>query len=622
MAELINLINKGVIAMKNNKGFALVETLVSLALLMIAIFVFTPIFAYSLQQITYAGNWQNIIIRQRAAVEEQIAERSIVLNNLSEPVTSFFITLHNDDNISYPAIKINGKIINDNDDHPEIKSFISNIYANETLNGSATSGHTNEDSKILVSPQTIYYNEILYGKKFLLYGVNLTFIEDSINHIRIYGGLIDITDFFVIEFDGTANLIKLTVKNNAPEHFYRYAPFEIQYNGVYIAMVNVLIPQIMAVTNKGGFITGYYKGDDEIAFDEGIESISSGSVNDIVYNFHKREYVAVGDSNLLSTFGRSLNWIDNYTLFPSVNNNFAISVDKSNNYMLGSTYNAITQSEVCLSMKDSDFATKSVFAAQTVDDTNYYIETGSFDIIRSSLYVSTYDSSNDFIPAESNSYDYILAAGYYGVKINNDNITYHDLLYAIDSSLQWFGISASSGEPSNMSSVKLTGIADGVGITELTGTESAGKRAEYSILLTCTEDGKIYGISPRNATTSLIIKDNSVLTQLNQFTVGSLNSITFGNGNFVAVGSGTNNVITGTVIKNISDSMNYNINIDWTCKTLANVSFEQVRFINQKFYAVGTEGGKGVIYSSQDGLTWDKLYTTADDCTITSIAGE
>jgi Tfp pilus assembly protein PilV len=45
--------------MKNNKGFTLVETLITMVLLMVAVFVFTPIFAMSLKQISDAGEWQN-----------------------------------------------------------------------------------------------------------------------------------------------------------------------------------------------------------------------------------------------------------------------------------------------------------------------------------------------------------------------------------------------------------------------------------------------------------------------------------------------------------------------------------------------------------------------------------
>ncbi|MDD4773698.1 MAG: type II secretion system protein [Eubacteriales bacterium] len=71
--------------MKNNKGFTLVDTLMAMAVIAIAVFVFAPIFAYSFKQITDSGIWQNVIIQQRAYIENQQAKRDEILADTGKP---------------------------------------------------------------------------------------------------------------------------------------------------------------------------------------------------------------------------------------------------------------------------------------------------------------------------------------------------------------------------------------------------------------------------------------------------------------------------------------------------------------------------------------------------------
>lgn len=606
--------------MKSNKGFTLIETIIAMALVMIAVFVFTPIFAFSFKQISDAGIWQNVVISQRANLENQLAGRSDILSstdNIKYPPEIVTINFNSTGN---ETVDIYGRIISDTlVNRTNIKSFISNIYANESNQAGA---------KIIVSPNTIYYNEELVGKTFTVIGVNLTFTADLAADIKIYSGLIDVTQEFDITFESLVNAIRLEVKINPPNSFYRYAPFKIIYNNKDIAWITVLSPQIIAVTNTGDFITGY-NDDGDYIFAKGFENITSGSVNDIVYNFQKREYVAVGDSNLFSTFGNTLSWINNNTTnLSSNNNNYAVSVDWLNNYMIGSSYNTAAESKVLLSVKNNNYSSKSVFEAQTVEGTIYSIDAKWFDFIRTTAYVNVYNDNNEFDSEHSSAFDYILAIGHYGVKINSGNSTYYDLLYAIQNDTDWFDISINNigGTPSNTSAsaVKMTGIASGVGKYEQKPSSTIIKSAEYSIFLVCTDNGKLYGLSPESASSSMIIPFNTHWEPvIHGKNINSLKSIAYGNDKFIAVGTGANNIIIGTVKTNTStESMIFDINLEWTEKNLDGVIFEEIKFINYKFYAVGSKDDKGVIYSSQDGTTWTEEFTTANNCKITSIAGE
>lgn len=610
--------------MTKSRGFTLIETIIAMALIMIAAFVFTPVFAMSFRQISDAGIWQNTVIRQRADLENQLARRGDILSSADTakyPIEEVLISLHEapGDPALSETSEISGRILSDTlENKTNIKSFISDIYANE----SDTAG-----AKIIVSPKTVYYNELLPGKTFRLFGVNLTFADDPVSKIKIYSGFIDVTSVFDIEFESIANMISLTVKAGAPAYFYRYAPFKIVYSGNDEAWITALSPTIIAVTDTGDFITGYLK-DGSMVFAKGFGKITVGPVNDIVYNFQRREYVAVGDANLFRTFGDTLSWVNNDTAGISLaNNNYSVSVDWLNNYMIGSSYSTAAENKVLLSVKNYDYALKTIYEPPTVEDTIYSIESKGFDFIRSTAYVNSYNENNEFIAEQSFSSDYIMAIGYYGVKINDGEYAYYDLMYAIqDVTTGWFDISATSGTPSNApaSAVKMTGIASGVGKCEMNTSGVFSGSAEYSVFLACTDKGELFGIAPPSPTGPMIVPDATDWEAVpHGRNISSLKSIAYGNGRFIAVGSGASNIITGTVTANTaSDTPDLKINIGWTETNLNGILFEEIRFINYSFYAVGRKGDKGVIYGSQDGTSWKELYMTADNCTITSIAGE
>lgn len=609
--------------MIKSRGFTLIETIIAMALIMIAAFVFAPVFAMSFRQISDAGIWQNTVIRQRADLENQLARRGDILSSadtVKYPQQDILISLH--EAAGEPALsetsEISGRILSDTlENKTNIKSFISDIYANE----SDTAG-----AKIIVAPKTIYYNEVLPGKIFRLFGVNLTFADDPVSKIKIYSGFIDVTFAFDIAFESYANMISLTVKAGAPAYFYRYAPFKIVYNGNDEAWITALSPTIIAVTDTGDFITGYSK-DGSMVFAKGFGKITAGPVNDIVYNFQKREYVAAGNANLFAVFGNTLSWVTSNTVnLPSANNNYALSVDWLNNYMIGSSYSTAAESKVLLSVKNNDYAVKSVYEAQTTEENIYKIEAEWFDFMRSTAYVNTYDVNSEFVAEQSFSDDYIFAAGYYGVTVNDGNTVYYDLVYAIENDGEWFDISDPDGVPSNASAsaVKLTGIASGVGKCEMNTSGTFSGSVEYSVFLACTDTGQIYGITPLSPTGPMIVPENTDWESVpHGRNIASLKSIAYGNGRFIAVGSGVNNIITGTVITNTaSETPALNISMNWTEMNLNGILFEEIRFINYSFYAVGRKGDKGVIYGSQDGASWKELYMTADNCSITSVAGE
>ncbi len=649
--------------MKSNKGFTLIETLVAIALVMVAIFVFAPIFSQSFKQISEAGIWQNIIIKQRASIEEQLAGRSVILSDdINYPLFSVTLNLYDaDEATTDTAVEINGKIISDAlGDKSYIRSFLSNIYQKESLIDSVPVDEDNGDSpkspEILVSPKTIYYGENLYkeaagGKTFTVYGVNLTFTTESVNKITISGSVTpNIMSYFNIIFNAAANSLELTVKNTAPDNFFLEAPFKIVYNTLYTADIALLMPQIMAVTKAGNFITGYFN-NGNIIFSDVIGTIPSvsGNVNQIVYNFQNREYVAVGNSNMCRVFEsveKKPVWRnkDTTTQFPELNNNYSVSVDWLNNYMIGSSYNTTEKKgiiEVFLSVYSIDennlYALLPVYKENVGNgnDSIQAINAKWFDFIRSTIFVETYDADNVLIASESNASNYIFALGYYGVgyQVSNSIVyLYYDMLYATESYTSqddavWFGISSSAfGMPSNTSllSVKITGAASGVGRYEQISGETVIKSADFSILLACTDSGRIYGVSPGNSTNSMIVENNTdwKLVKETDQDLSPLNSMVYGNDIFVAVGTGVKNVLVGTVNKNTDESQKFNINISWQSINLDGADFEEIKFINEKFYAVGSLSSKGVIYSSSDGLTWTKIFTTVNNGIITSVAGE
>ncbi|MHB1151466.1 MAG: prepilin-type N-terminal cleavage/methylation domain-containing protein [Eubacteriales bacterium] len=652
--------------MKSNKGFTLVETLIAIALIMIAIFVFAPIFAQSFKQISDAGVWQNVIIKQRASIEEQLAGRSSILSDdTNYPPIDITINLYDADEFTADtAVDINGKIISDAlGDKSYIRSFLTNIYQNEILSDSvpvADDGVVDigdpEIPEIIVAPKNIYYGEDLYkdstgGKTFTLYGINLTFTTESIGNITISGSISpNIKNYFNIVFNESANSLELTVNNTTPDNFFLEAPFKIVYNSTYTADIAVLMPQIVAVTRDGDFITGFID-NENIMFSNVIEKIPSlnGNINQIVYNFQNREYVAVGNTNQCRVFEIVDNkpaWKnkDTTSQFPDLNNNYSVSVDWLNNYMIGSAYNTTEKKgiiEVFLSVYSIDannfYALLPVYKENVGNgnDSIQSIDAKWFDFIRSTVFVETFDSNNVLITSESNASNYIFALGYYGVgyQVSNSIVyLYYDMLYAAESytaqeDAVWFDISSStSGMPSNTSSssVKITGTAGGVGRYEQGSGETITKSADFSILLACTNSGRIYGISPGNSTNSMIIENNTnwKLVKEADYNLSPLNSIVYGNDIFVAVGSGEKNMLIGTVNKNTDSTKIFDINISWQSKNIDGADFFEIEFINEKFYAVGSLGSKGVIYSSTDGLTWTKIFATAADSIITSIAGE
>ncbi|MDD4774713.1 MAG: hypothetical protein PHZ09_14110, partial [Eubacteriales bacterium] len=169
--------------------------------------------------------------------------------------------------------------------------------------------------------------------------------------------------------------------------------------------------------------------------------------------------------------------------------------------------------------------------------------------------------------------------------------------------------------------VRITGAASGTGRYNNAG----GGGVEYSVLAVCTADGKIFGFAPAASNVDPVVIDNTnwqLLASSDADSLKPLNSIVYGNDRFIAVGSGTQNVYVGTIIANTVEGEEFNINIEWKKQNITGVAFEEIEYIHGKFYAVGSLGGKGVIYSSTDGSEWYKIYTTSYDCTITSIAGE
>lgn len=654
--------------MKSNKGFTLVETLIAMALIMIAIFVFAPIFAQSFKQISDAGRWQNVIIKQRASIEEQLAGRSVILSDdILYPPTDITIKLYDSDPATTDAaVGISGKIISDAlGNKSYIRSFLSNIYQNEILSDSVPavvdSVKDPQSPEIVVSPETIYYGEDLYkdtvGKTFTVYGINLTFTTESVSKITISGSVSpNIISYFNILYNATANSLVLTVKNTAPDNFFLEAPFKITYNSIYTADIAILMPQIIAVTKAGDFITGFVD-NKNINFSNVITKIPSlnGDINQIVYNFQNREYVAVGNNNQCRVFETVVNkpdWQnkDTSNQFPALNNNYSVSVDWLNNYMIGSAYNTTEKKgiiEVFLSVYSIDqnnlYALLPVYKENigNGNDSIQAINAKWFDFTRSTVFVETFDANNVLVSSESNASNYIFALGYYGVGYqvsNNIVYSYYDMVYATESytlagDAAWFDISsATSGMPSNISnsSVKITGVASGVGRYEQGSGGTVTESADFSILLTCTAFGKIYGVSPSGTTSSMIVNYNANnIVNTNWKSVkeadtdlSPLNSMVYGNDIFVAVGYGTNNVLVGTVNKNTDSTKEFDINISWQSKNVDGADFEEIRFINEKFYAVGSLGGKGVIYSSSDGITWVKIFTATADSIITSIAGE
>lgn len=644
--------------MKSNKGFTLIETLIAMALIIIAVFIFTPIFAHSFKQIADAGVWQNIIIKQRASIEEQLAGRSAILSDdIKYPPIDITLNLYEEGvETSDISVKISGKNIKDSlTNKTNIRSFLTNIYQNEILSGSDPDedDETNENNpEIIVSPKTIYYGEVLYknnlGKTFTIHGVNLTFTPDSVDNISIIGNdAIDYKNNFERIYYPESNTVTLTVKSSIPKDFFNKAPFKIIYDAKYTTYIEMLLPQIIAVTKTGDFISGFFN-NGNIEFSEIIGKIPSisGNVNQIVYNFQKREYVAVGDTNLCRVFeivNKKPAWINKDTKqFSNLNNNYSISVDWLNNYMIGSSYIKTEKKgnvEVFFSIYsiDDDNTYALIQVSRTIvgkgNDVITTLDAKYFDFIRSTIFVETFNADNGLVVSESHATNYILAFGHFGVGYNdpNDNRDY-DMLYAAKSynkqeDAAWIDISSAvQGMPTNntASSVKITGAASGTGRYEQSSGGTVEKSADFSILLACTDAGKIYGVSPSSAATSMIVPNNTnwkLVLEADSANLKSLTSIIYGNDVFVAVGNGSKNILVGTVKKNTDEKNKFDINIDWTSLNIDNADFYEVNFINEKFYAVGKLNDIGVIYCSTYGKDWVPL-SIPEVGSITSIAGE
>lgn len=622
--------------MKNNKGFTLVDTLMAMAVIAIAIFVFAPIFAYSFKQITDSGIWQNVIIQQRAYIENQQAKRDEILADTGKHWVGVTLNLY-DAGKNVVDVDIQGKTIEDAlGDKTHIKSFITNIYDDDPL-----------FPDIIVSPQSIYYGEDIRDKTFVLYGFDLPLVTNAAEQITIKNkNNLDCKSSFKLTYDMMTNSVKLKVESSAGVDFYKQAPFTIQYRD-YIAKIRVLLPSITAVTDSGKFITGYFK-DGDIRFSKVVDSIPSitGKAEEIVYNFQKREYVVVGEKNMCRVFEVEDNepvWNKKDTDQPAQNNNYSVAVDWNDNYMIGSSYNATVDNHevaVFLSVYQLDannkYALKQVYKANAGDSeqTIRSIEANRFDFIRSSIFVSAYDNENIKILTESFSENYVFAFGHYGIT-GIDDTNYYDILYAAKSydviSDEEVWVDISSKEPNMPSNppeppdatyipIKITGAASGIGRYN----KSDGGYTEYSVLAVCTSEGKVYGFAPAASNADPVETGNTDWKLLADSEAASLKpfkSIVYGNDRFVAVGSGSQNVYIGILTANTEEEKKFETNINWQSKNIDGVNFEEIEYIHGKFYAVGSLGGKGVIYSSFDGSTWDKVYTLSN-CTITSIAGE
>jgi hypothetical protein len=94
-----------------------------------------------------------------------------------------------------------------------------------------------------------------------------------------------------------------------------------------------------------------------------------------------------------------------------------------------------------------------------------------------------------------------------------------------------------------------------------------------------------------------------------------MNAVAYGNNRFVAVGAGGKAYVLTAASGGSMSNASYTI--------LTSSNFYDEEYIGGYFYAVGkASNGKGVIYRSTDGASWQVvLNTTASAPSLTAIAG-
>lgn len=574
------------VMLRSNKGFTLVEILVALTIVLMVVFAFTPLMTYSLRLIYESGAGQEKLYESKSRIEEKLSERNKNEGLPSVSINTVFKATTSPSGEIIPKtgpISVTGTFVSDTG---KVSDFeLATVYT-------AISAGDNK-ARIRLVPNSVSEDDKLLGRVIYIYSEFLAFTEEDAERFSLFdasGNKVNNVSFSFLD-----NMtIAMTLSSSTPSVTATLQPYTVKLgtNDSYTAKLYVEPPNIIVASENGEYYSS--KGiEGASASSQAVFARSSakiaGSVNEIIWDSSMSRYIAVGNGGAYRTLSGGNAWSNgDITGNGSILLNDYLILGERNKTpdieLVGIDYNGMP-----IIGGRFMYQVKSIvnWSLQWVDDQMHgfvtdYNQNGSN--LQSRFTTLTHsgqiDSVNDIITVKSKGTFYSVAVG----GDNADKAFVYVRCPSVDNG-KWFNAMSSSGLPS--------ATAAGYGA-------SYNGEDEIPVFLLGTSNGKIYSARA-------IVKGNTNWKEesIGNGGPGKITAISFGGDRFVAVGS-SGNALVGILSPSGSISWNaYNIS--------SGASFNDIEYINDRFYAVGQNKGKGIIYSSTDGVTWvSAIYSGGD----------
>jgi len=565
---------KGDKMFKSKKGFTLVEILVALTIILMVVFAFTPLMAFSLRQIYESGKGQKELYESKSQMEKKLSERNTNSGLPSVTINTVF----------KEATTSSGEVLPKTGPIPVTGAFVSDTG---TLSGfelatvyTAIAAGDNK-ARIRLVPNSVSEDDNLLGKVIYIYSEFLAFAPEDAGRFKLYDK--NNNQVNTVSFSFIDNMtMAMTLSSTSPSVTASLQPYTVKLgnNDSYTAKLYVEPPNIIVAASNGEYYSSkgidgssgsmqplFYKSSGKIA----------NSINEIIWDGATSRYLAVGNGGVYRTLSGGNSWTTgDITGNGSILNNDIIVLGERNKtpdiQSVGINYNGIPiiggrfmyQTKVLIYWTDDKmhgFATDYNASGSNLSS--------KFPNLTHSSQVKSVD---DIITVQSNGTSYSIAVG----SDEDNNAVVIARTPSVDNG-RWYDAIPSSVKLPAATSIEYGATYNG--------------EEEVPVFLLGTANGKIY--SSRQ-----IVKGNTSWTQENIGSggPGKITSISFGGDRFVVVGD-SGKILTGI--------LNSSGTITWNSYNIASgASFNDVEYINDRFYAVGQKDGKGIIYASTDGISW------------------
>jgi len=575
-------IDRGELAMKNQKGFTLAEILVALVIIAILIFSFTPLTVFSFKQIYETGRAQSALYEQKGKVEETMASRNANTGLPQVTIeTVFRETTHNGHTIpEVGPVPVVGSWVSDSGSQSNFQ--VATVYT--------AIGAGDNHARIRLAPDSVSEDDNLSGKIINVYSEFLIFDSSTQFKLKDNTGAIVSSVTFTYK-DSTTFELKLSSGITAQK-----SPYIVEMDGTgYSAKLYVAPPNIIAVCSDGWYYTskGFEfdeDGNPRVVFKKSASKIAN-NINDIMWHEQTGKYIAVGNSGVYRTLSGGTSWnsldigekafIDEYLLVYAVKsgvpNIAAIGTDFSGLPVIGGLFDYMERILIGWSRTPNGFL--------ALRDNN------SYSYLK---YDKEYTAVNDIQTVQDNNGLITLAVG--KVSTNQGFVMARK---AGVSNNNWFETTSST------LNAEITSVAGGVDV-DGKGTSDTADDTASPIFVITTRNGKVY------YTNTITSSTNWQQMTLPSGSPSALTSVVCGGDRFVAVGNSNYALVRRN---------GPNANKSWTRHTICsgNPTFNEVIYINDRFYAVGSSG----IYYSTDGESWTQAVLDGGQPTsaFTAIAG-